>query len=282
MITVTGATGTVGSRIVQRLHTAGHHVRAVAGPGETPPWPPDDTLEVVEAGFDDKAAIARIAEGSDAYFLMSPPNEHQIEWQRTQIDAARRAGIARVIKLSAYETSADSEWTLGRWHWDGEVALRESGLPYAVLRPQYFQENLLADTSGLHAGRLTTYIPKGRAVGAVAADDIAATAVALLTTEPVTGQVVVPTGPSAFTTREAADAVWAALGIPVEVDYVDPARARREFRAAGRPEWWIDDLLKICLSASSDVTDDVQRVAGQPARAFADTVRERFGAPLQT
>lgn len=276
MITVTGATGKVGSNLVRRLCAARHRVRAVVAPGETPPWRPDDTLEVVEAGFDDKAAIGRIAEGADGYFLMSPPNERQIEWQRTQIEAARHAGVARVVKLSAYATGADSEWTLGRWHWDGEVALREAGLSHAILRPQYFQENLLINEEGLRAGRLTTYLPGDRPVGAVAADDIAATAVALFTTEPLTGQVVTPTGPATVTTREAADAVSAVLATPVEVDYAEPARVWREFREAGRPDWWIDDLLKICLYASPEVNDDVERVGGQPAHSFAETVLARF------
>jgi uncharacterized protein YbjT (DUF2867 family) len=38
MITVTGATGNVGSRVVTRLRAMGQDVRAVIGPGETSPW----------------------------------------------------------------------------------------------------------------------------------------------------------------------------------------------------------------------------------------------------
>ncbi|WP_033296218.1 NmrA family NAD(P)-binding protein [Amycolatopsis jejuensis] len=276
MITVAGATGNVGSRIVRILRERGERVRALVGPGENPPWQPSEDLEVVETSFDDKEAIGRAAEGADGFFLMSPPNVRQVEWQRTQVDAAKRAGVARVVKLSAYDTGPDSEWTLGRWHWDGEIALREAGLPHAILRPQYFQENLLMNEAALRTGRLTTYIPDDRKVGAVAADDIAATAAALLTTEPLDGQVVTPTGPAAFTTREAADAVAEVLGFPVEVDYVEPERAWRELRAAGWPDWRIADRLNICLFASPEVNDDVRRVGGQSAHTFAETVRTRF------
>jgi uncharacterized protein YbjT (DUF2867 family) len=100
MITVTGATGNVGRGVVGRLRELGEDVRAVIPPGETPPWLPEDGLEVVEATFDDADAIGRAARGAKGYFLMTPPHERQIQWQRTQVAAAVRAGVGRVVKLS--------------------------------------------------------------------------------------------------------------------------------------------------------------------------------------
>lgn len=275
-ITVTGATGNVGGRIVAQLLTGGHDVRAVIGPGETPPWRARKGLEVTIASFSDRAAIEAAATGVDAYFLMSPPSERQVEWQRTQVDAAVNSGVPRVVKLSAYDTGANSGWNMGRWHWDGELALQESGLPHAVLRPQYFQQNLLLDETTLRAGTLITYIPPGRSVGAVHAGDIADVAAALLTTAPLSGQIVVPTGPATITTDEAAAAISTALGTPISVDYVEPDRAWRELRAAGRPDWWIADLLAICQQASAEVNDDVAALSGHPATSIADTAREQL------
>jgi uncharacterized protein YbjT (DUF2867 family) len=276
MITVTGATGNVGSRLVTRLRGIGHDVRAVIGPGETSPWAAENGLEVVQASFSDASAIQRAADGADAYFLMSPPSERQVEWQRTQVTAAARAGVRRVVKLSAYDTGADSAWNMGRWHWDGELALRESGLPHAMLRPQYFQQNLLQDEAALRAGTMTTYIPASRTVGAVDAGDIAEVAALLLTTETLTGQIVVPTGPTAISTQQAADAISVALGIRIAVDYVEPERARKEFRSAGRPDWWIADLLSICQQASPEVNDDVANLTGHAAMGIVEVATARL------
>lgn len=276
MITVAGASGNVGSRVVSRLRGLGHDVRAVIGPDEAPPSSAEPGLDIVGASFSDTTAIQRAAAGADAYFLMSPPSERQVEWQRTQIDAAARAGVERVVKLSAYDTAPDSTWNLGRWHWDGELALRESGLPHAILRPQYFQQNLLLDEAALRAGTMLTYIPADRPVGAVDAGDIADVAAALLTSEPLTGQVVVPTGPATITTQDAAAAIAMALGIEIAVDYIEPDRAWKELREAGRPDWWIADILNICQKASPEVNSDVPNITGHPARTIAETARDQL------
>jgi uncharacterized protein YbjT (DUF2867 family) len=274
MIIVTGATGNVGSGVVARLRELGEDVRAVIPPGETPPWLPEDGLEIVEATFDDPDAIERAARGAKGYFLMSPPHERQIRWQRTQVDAAVRAGVSRVIKLSSYEAAPDSSWNMGRWHWDGELALLQSGLPHAILRPQYFQENLLLAVDRFRAGRLPTYIPSGRLVGAVHAGDVSDVAATLLTSGELNGQIVVPTGPETITTADAAAAVAAALGIPVEVEYRDSKQARKDLK--GRPSWFVDDLISICQFCSAEVNDVVQTITGHPARSIAEVARHRL------
>ena len=276
MITVTGATGNVGSGVVARLRELGEDVRAVIPPGETPPWLLQDGLEIVEATFDDADAIGRAARGAKGYFLMSPPHERQIQWQRTQVAEAVRAGVGRVVKLSSYEAAPDSEWNMGRWHWDGELALAESGLAHAILRPQYFQENLLVAADRLRGGTLPTYIPPGRPVGAVHAGDVANVAATLLTTGELNGQVVVPTGPETITTADAAAAVAAALGIAVEVQYRDPDQAREDLK--DRPDWFVDDLISICQFCSDETNASVLTITGRAPRPIAEVARRRLSA----
>jgi uncharacterized protein YbjT (DUF2867 family) len=167
---------------------------------------------------------------------------------------------------------------MGRWHWDGELALREAGLPHAILRPQYFQQNLLNPEAALRAGTMTTYIPPDRTVGPVHAGDIADVAAILLTTEPLTGQIVVPTGPATISTQDAANAISAALGIPIAIDYMHPDRAWQELRAAGRPDWWIADLLNICQRASPEVNNDVANVTRHAATGIDEVARAQFTA----
>src|SRR5699024_10790281 len=117
---------------------------------------------------------------------------------------------------------------------------------------------------------LPTYIPADRPVGAVDVSDIADVAAELLTGESLDGQLVVPTGPAAITTRQAADAVGAALGTEMTVDYIEPDRAWQELREAGWADWWIADLLTICHQASPEANADVATITGRPARTIVE------------
>lgn len=275
MITVTGASGQVGSALVPRLLEMGEQVRAVVEPGIR--LDGRDGLQTVEADFGDLPAMRRAVEGADAVFLLTPPSEQQVHWQEIQVQAAADATVGRVVKLSAFDTAPDTALTMGRWHWAGEESLRASGLPHAILRPQYFMENLLHRVDQLRAGVLPTYIEDGRPVGMVAAADVADVAAALLTSVEPEGQIAVPTGPRAITTTEVAGAMSEVLGCVVRPRHVSGDDALQELRALGRPEWHAQDTLLICTEASPLTTTDVPDLAGHPARTIAEVVAHRLG-----
>ncbi len=274
MITVTGSTGQVGSALVARLLTLGAEVRAVIQPGMAVPWAGDTSPEVVVADFGDASAIRSAVRGADGVFMMSPPGEQQVRWQEIQVEAAAAEGVPRTVKLSAFDSTPDTALTMGRWHWAGEQSLRASGLPHAILRPQYFMQNLLQRVDQLRAGVLSTYIEDGRPVGMVAAADVADVAASLLTSGELSGQVVVPTGPAAITTADVAQALSDALDRAVRVDYLAREQALTQLRGLGRPEWHAQDTVLVCQEASPLVTSDVPDLTAHPARDIARVVKE--------
>lgn len=276
MIVVCGATGQVGSAVVSELLGRGHDVRALVEPGVAAPWSRQAGLTVTAVDFADAAAMRDAIDGTAAMFMMSPPHEQQVEWQRIQVDAAHAAGVTRVVKLSAFDTGPDTRLTMGRWHWAGEQALRASGLPHAILRPQYFMENLLHDEDRLRAGVLPTFIADGRPVGMVAAADVGSVAAALLVGGELDGQVVVPTGPVAITTADVARALAEVLTTSVEPRFMEGDAALAALLASGRPDWHARDVLMMCQDASALVTDDVARVTGRAPRDIVSVVARRF------
>lgn len=280
MILVTGATGQVGSHLVTVLTTAGAQVRAVVQPGVQPPWP-DGAVDVLVADFEDGPALHRAAAGAERVFMLVPPGPSQPAWQRSIVDVSRDAEL--VVKLSAFDSRADSPLQMGRWHAEGEQALLLSGIPHVILRPQYFMQNLLHDASALRAGVLRTFIPPGRPVGMVDAHDVAEVAAAVLLGPVGDQRVLVPTGARAVSTAEVAAAVADALGRPVSEEYLDPDQARRALLAAGREDWHADDTIEICQTASPQVTDCVATLLGRPARDITNVVRalmsDRTAAP---
>lgn len=275
MILVTGSTGMVGSRVVELLARSGARVRALVAPGQVPPWRAELGVESVVADFSDPAGLSAAARDASRIFVLVPPSAHQRVWQRNIIGAARDSEY--VVKLSAFDSAADTPLTMGRWHHDGEDALARSGIAHTILRPQYFVQNLLNSPS-ISAGVLPTFIAPDTPVGMVDALDVAAVAAALLTAAAplVDERVIVPTGPRAVTVEDLAVELRRVLAREVSVDYLDPSRGREAMRARGLAEWHIADVLYICATASALVTNWVPKLVGRPARDIA-AVADDFG-----
>lgn len=281
-VLVLGASGNVGSALTRRLATRGAGVRAFHAPGEAPAFP--DGVQAFAGDLGDTAALRRAMDGADAVFLLTPPSPEQVVWQRTVVRLVDELGVPRVVKLSAFDTGADSPLHMGRWHHDGELALARSRAAWVVLRPQYFMQMLTAPlraalTSGVMAG---TAAPDLR-LGVVHADDIAAVAEVVLTRPGHEGQVLVPTGPQALSFTELAEAFAVLAGRPIRYAQRPADDVVRGLAERGLPDWHVEDVLLIHgAAASPQVTDDVQRVTGVAPRSFADFAREEVLAPAGT
>lgn len=277
-VLVLGASGNVGSAVTRKLAAIeGVIVRAFYDPLTPQSAAFPDVVEEIHGTFDDAAALRAAMEGADAVFMLTPPSESQVGWQRTMVDAARDQRVRRIVKLSAFETGADSPLQMGRWHHDGEVAVAESGLEYVLLRPQYFMQMLVpALTAAARTGVFRGAASGDTRLGLVDVDDIAAVAVVALTSPEHEGEVLVPTGPAAPSFDEMAAEL--ADVIDREVRYVQrPAEeVAAELTDRGWPEWHIADFFKIHGKAASPmVTDCVQKVAGIAPHYFTSFLRAR-------
>jgi uncharacterized protein YbjT (DUF2867 family) len=72
----------------------------------------------------------------DRVFLMSRDDPRQPSMEGALIEAAARAGVERIVKLSASGAAPDNPVALMRRHAQAKRALEDSGLEYTVLRPQ--------------------------------------------------------------------------------------------------------------------------------------------------
>jgi uncharacterized protein YbjT (DUF2867 family) len=287
-ILITGATGTVGSRLVRALSNRGVHVRAgvhsvIKGERLRQLYP---AVQLVELDFERPETLTTAFTGVDRVFLVVPFVENQVDISRRLIDAARAAGVRQVVKLSAMGAEAEPGIQLGRWHRAAEQYLAESGLPYAILRPASFLQNFVTYQGDTIRQQRSIFMPLGQGrVGYIDAFDIAEVAAAVLTDDIPKhhGRAYTLTGPQALTVQEVADAIGQATGQPVQ--YVDvPEQAARQ-AMQGAPAWMVDSLMELnTLSRhghAATVTTDVQRLTGGAPRTvqeFAQDHRADFVA----
>jgi uncharacterized protein YbjT (DUF2867 family) len=186
MIIVTGATGQLGGRIVERLLTRvpAHQVGvSVRDPGKARALT-DRGVRVRRGGFTDAASLGRAFEGASQVLIVSVDKmgEECVSQHRTAIGAAAAAGARRILYTSQMGASASSRFQACRDHAATEDALRASGVPFTSLR------NGFHATSAVHLlGQATASgdiaLPADGPVCWTAHDDLADAAAAILADE---------------------------------------------------------------------------------------------------
>jgi uncharacterized protein YbjT (DUF2867 family) len=135
-------------------------------------------VEIAVDDFTDHGSLVRAARGADAVYAMSTPFEQGAEKEIAQgisiTDAAKAAGVAHLI----YSSVASANRATGISHFDGkytvEKHLQAAGVPYTIVAPVFFMENLLQPwmASGLRQGKLAMALPAGRSLQQITVADI--------------------------------------------------------------------------------------------------------------
>src|SRR5215213_943147 len=100
MIVVTGSTGNVGAPLVRQLASTGVPTRALVHSPEKAVVVEQEGVEVMVGDFGDPQTLDTALEGADHAFLLTPPDPRQPEWEKNFVEAAKRAGVAHVVKQS--------------------------------------------------------------------------------------------------------------------------------------------------------------------------------------
>ncbi|MFI6348746.1 NAD(P)H-binding protein [Streptomyces sp. NPDC050560] len=269
MILVTGATGTVGRVVVRLLSAAGERVRALTRDAARVPELPG--VAGVVGDFGDPDSLARAAEGATAVFLCTAPGPRVPEQDAAVLDAARAAGVARVVKLSAIGTG--ERGGPGDWHAPGEAAVRSCGARWTLLRPSSFASNTLGWAAAIAAGDPVRN-PSGDGVqGVVDPRDVAELAVRALTSDGLHARVLTPTGPELLSVDRMAVQLGAALGRPVKTLALTPEAYRQGLLDAGLAPEFAEVAAAgarlVAEGGNARLTDDVATVLGRPPRSYA-------------
>jgi uncharacterized protein YbjT (DUF2867 family) len=272
VLAITGATGAVGGRVARQL--ADRRPLLVVRDASRAP---DLGCEVRVASYGDRAAADAALEGVETMLLVSAAESaSRREEHRTMIEAAADAGVRHLVYTSFAGAAPDATFTLGRDHWDAEEAIRaaaaRTGMGFTLLRDSFYADVLpeFADAAGVIRGPAGT----GR-VAAVARADVADAAVGVLTApEAHAGATYVLTGPEALTFEEVAARAGAVLGreLRYEEETVEEAYASRRAAYPDAADWqldaWVSTYTAIADGSVAEVTADVERLTGHPARTL--------------
>jgi NAD(P)H dehydrogenase (quinone) len=263
LIGVTGATGEIGRRVAALLAASGERGRLLVRDASRAPR--HDGLEVAEFGGYDDSDGMRAAFGGVSTLLLVSAREaaDRVDQHKRAVDAARAAGVKRIVYLSFIGAAPDATFTFARDHFHTEQHIIASGLAFTFSRQNLYMDlvPLLAGEDGVIRG------PAGSGrVAPVARDDVADALVAMLTAPGHEGMTHELTGPESFTLAELAAAVTE-HGDRVVTFHDESLEEAYASRAAyGAPDWelegWVSTYTAIAAGEFDLVTDHVARLTG--------------------
>jgi uncharacterized protein YbjT (DUF2867 family) len=278
-VLVVGATGNVGSGVLAALVAKGADVRGLAHGDAGLAAIRQAGAEPTSGELTDLTSLGGAFEGVDAAFVVTRGMENQVEMAANAIEAARRAGVRQIVRLSAFVPEPALSTILGRQHQEIDEIVKAAGVAYTILRPTFFMQNILGGAQTIAADG-AMYLPFGNGrAGIIDVRDIVDVAVeALLSPDGHERRTYTLTGPASISMHDVAIALTDALGR--EVNYVDvPVQAGVDsFIAMGMPKFMADTFGELFVNfakgGADGATDDVERVAGHPARSIDDFVRD--------
>ena len=288
-IGITGSTGQLGRLLLERLRAEpipGMTLRLIVRDASRAPSLLDASgapADVRVAEYGDAAASRAALDGVDTLFMASgSESPTRRDEHRTFIAAAAASGVSHLIYTSFVGATAEAVFTLGRDHADAEAAIREaaaaSGLTFTVLRDNFYADfvPMFAGEDGVIRGPAGT----GR-FAVVARADVADVVVAVLRDRAADAAAHVDatyslTGPEALTLAEAAERAGAALGreLSYREETLDEAYDSR--RKWSTEQWqldaWVSTYTAIRDGEVAQVTGDVERLTGHPARTIEQAI----------
>lgn len=287
-ILVTGATGTIGSLIVQRLADAGAEVKALVRQRGKLSFPAGVT-EVV-GDLTDVPSLRAALSSVRTLFLLNAVTPDEVTQGLIALNLAREAGIERVVYLSVIHADKYTNVPHFTSKHTVERMIETLDMPATILRPAYFMQNERMVQQAIQNYGVYPMPIGSVGVSMVDTRDIADVAVAELLRRdkapaPLPRVTLDIVGPDALTGASAAK-IWSSA-LAREVTYAgDDVTAFEKQMASFGPAWLAYDMRlmmagiqKFGMSSEANTVERLQAILGRPLRTYVDFVTEAISAP---
>jgi len=284
-VLITGATGNVGSAVLDNSRTTDLSLRALVHDESKARTMRERGVEAFVGDFLESESLAPALEGVGTLLLITPHHPEQVAQATNIIQVARDSGNdPRIVRLSVAQASHEAPTKNCRQHAQIEEELISSGLPYTLLRPTTFMQNTLATARTVSSeGRIYQPFKDGK-LGMIDVRDIGEVAAKVLTEEGHEGKSYTMTGPAAISFHDIAEVLNKVLGKKVDYVPISLEKAKEAMLGMGLSEWKAEVLIEYARAHSQGysnfTTDDVEQLTGHTAasyREFATDFAQAFG-----
>jgi NAD(P)H dehydrogenase (quinone) len=277
---VTGATGKLGSKVVESLLKtipASQLAVSVRNP-EKAEGLRSQGVEVRLGDFDHPETLDTAFAGIDRLLMISADgdNETRIRQHTDAVAAAERAGV-KFIAYTSLANAAESKNIMAPPHVATEAAIVKTGIPYSFLRNNWYLENEIGSIQGVLAGApWVTSAGEGK-VGWALQQDYAEAAAKVLVEQAHENTVYELSG-SLLTQEELVNTLGAVLGKEIPVQQVTDETYAEIMKGLGLPDFVIPIVVGIQESIRNGSlaveSNDFEKLLGRPVTPIKDALNK--------
>ena len=278
MILFTGLTGAVGTEIVKLLPEFGIQARGLVRDPAKADLIGAAGVEVIPGDLGDPVTVKEALQGCDKAFLLMANSREQLDLEKGFVDAARASGVRRLVKMSANGANSNSTSLLKRYHGNSEQHIRESGLSYTLVRPNYFMQNMFHVAASIVEQDKYFMPMRDGQVGIIDVRDVARFILTVLTRPGHENKTYEITGPELVSFHDIAGQLSEVMGR--EIRYVDvPAEDFKESLSQWVPDDWyvetVSDMFKLTAQGRGALLNDIySQVTGRAPTTLRQFFRD--------
>jgi len=278
MILITGATGKTGSATAKSLGEKGETFRALIRNEEKKEGLESLGGEVVIGSIENTEVVNQSMQGVKTVLVLLPNSESQLALEKQLVDSAKQAGVERIVKMSSIEATPDATSPIPKLHLESEEYIKQSGLAWTMIKPNFYMQNLLA-SAGTIKEKGKIFLPMGEGkTGMIDTTDVGKVLAKVLSEDGHESMNHEITGPEILSFYEVAEIFSQALG--KQVDYVDvPMDAYKETLGQFLTNQWhldavIDLFNGIAEGGIEDKTDTFNELMGETPKSLSQFLAE--------
>lgn len=249
MILVTGAAGKTGRTVISALAQRGATVRAYVHRGaQVAATEKAGASNVIIGDLQDNTTLRQALQGVRALYHICP-NMHpdEVAIGRQVIEAAAAANVDHFV----YHSVLHPQTATMPHHWNKlqvEALLFEANLPFTILQPTAYMQNMLASWDKIrNQGIYTVPYPAETRLSLIDLEDVGAAAATVLTQPGHIGATYELVGAAPLTQTEVAASLSAGLGQPVTVEVLSHTTWEQNARASGLSDYAVETLLRMFM-----------------------------------
>ncbi|MFE4243670.1 SDR family oxidoreductase [Peribacillus butanolivorans] len=275
-ILVTGATGKLGTKVVETLLKtvpANQLAVSVRNPEKAEELRTRG-VDVRQGDFDRPETLDTAFAGIDRLLIISADgdNETRIRQHSNAVVAAERAGV-KFIAYTSLANAKESKNFLAPTHQATEESILKTGIPYSFLRNNWYLENEISSIQGVQAGAPWVTSAGNGKVGWALQQDYAEAAASVLSGNGHENTIYELSG-KLLTQEEFASAVGNVLGKEVPVQQVDDATYADIMKSVGLPDFLIPMLIDIQKGVREGTleveSNDFEKLLGRSATPISE------------